>query len=214
MQPDVDFIEGFISTPANDRDNDGCKDDGPKNNDFGQDTDDDNDGILDIDDRCPKSDAALVREGADRDGDGCFDAEDRDSYALALDDRIEVVALILLAVLMTFVVSAGRIGKGLSGFRGIFAIGTQGGEFDYDEGSINIGDVDGDLQIQQGGAGSDRPRPAIAPSPVAQAAGGDAPRRGEVGTLLSRRVHPSDDLRDIEAMLLRNPACNSAPVKW
>ena len=106
---------------------------------------------------------------------------------------------------MTFVVSAGRIGKGLSGFRGIFAIGTQGGEFDYDEGSINIGDVDGDLQIQQGGAGSDRPRPAIAPSAVAQAAGGDASEAGEVGTLLSRRVHPSDDLRDIEAMLAEEP---------
>ena len=170
-----DFIEGFISTPANDRDNDGCKDDGPKNNGFGQDTDDDNDGVLDIDDRCPRSDAALVREGADRDGDGCFDAEDRDSYALALDDRIEVVGLILLAVLTTFVVSAGRIKEGPLRFPRDFC--NRHGEVNSIMTRGASTSVTLTVTCRSTRRWGSRPtRPVIAPSPVAQAAGGDASR--------------------------------------
>ena len=42
------------NTVSNDHDVDGCNDEGSKNNNFGEDTDDDNDGVLDPNDACPK----------------------------------------------------------------------------------------------------------------------------------------------------------------
>lgn len=57
-----------LSPNLDDHDSDGCADT--------EDTDDDNDGVLDDDDRCPKG--ALGPHAADMDGDGCSDVEDED----------------------------------------------------------------------------------------------------------------------------------------
>ncbi len=62
--------EGWISSPLNDHDGDGCRD-------SSEDTDDDNDGYLDSDDLCPFGQIGLI---LDNDKDGCDDiTEDIDN---------------------------------------------------------------------------------------------------------------------------------------
>ena len=65
----LDFTT-WTSTPSNDHDRDGCRDDG-------DDQDDDQDGVLDAFDRCPTGMVGFPPE-ADHDGDGCADDEDTD----------------------------------------------------------------------------------------------------------------------------------------
>lgn len=75
-----DGILSWISSPSQDNDQDGCKDDGSENQGNGQDTDDDNDNRSDGNDACPKgslnwdsTDSTL-----DYDGDGCRDNNEDD----------------------------------------------------------------------------------------------------------------------------------------
>ena len=79
--------EGWVSTPATDGDEDGCRD-----ND--EDEDDDNDGIVDTYDLCPGSYGWVSTPSADYDYDGCHDAdedEDDDNDGVAdIDDLCPV----------------------------------------------------------------------------------------------------------------------------
>ena len=61
--------DGWSSTLTSDQDNDGC-------HDLEEDLDDDNDGILDINDLCPTSFGWISTSNADYDSDGCHDSED------------------------------------------------------------------------------------------------------------------------------------------
>lgn len=99
-----------------DHDADGCKDEGPQNGGFGEDQDDDNDGVLDRDDTdpyfltdCRLSSMSPAR--ADEDGDGCMDAADVDADGDGVEDEVQLqrfwvrtvlVALALLVVLFVF----------------------------------------------------------------------------------------------------------------
>jgi len=90
-----DTQDSLGNTISNDHDVDGCNDEGPLNNNFGEDTDDDNDGVLDPNDACPKGDinwtsSILVEPITDRDGDGCQDmGEDMDDDNDGVDDEID-----------------------------------------------------------------------------------------------------------------------------
>jgi len=66
MQDDCEGGQsGWTSMPSNDRDSDGCIDDG-------EDSDDDNDGVLDNSDNCPRGEINWVSDiSTDPDGDGC-----------------------------------------------------------------------------------------------------------------------------------------------
>ena len=91
-----DTLDAQGNTVSNDHDVDGCNDEGSKNNAFGEDTDDDNDGVLDPNDLCPKGDinwtsSVLVEPVTDLDGDGCQDIgedldDDNDGVADDMDD--------------------------------------------------------------------------------------------------------------------------------
>ena len=79
----------WTSTPANDYDTDGCRDD--------EDSDDDNDGVADIADNCPKGNGMpwTSTPGNDNDGDGCSNAEDDDDDSdgvIDVDDNCIFVA--------------------------------------------------------------------------------------------------------------------------
>ena len=69
--------EKFISTPETDHDKDGCKDDG-------EDLDDDDDGVNDVDmngaklDGCPRGALFTSKTATDHDGDGCRDKDEDD----------------------------------------------------------------------------------------------------------------------------------------
>ena len=82
----------WVSSSSTDYDGDGCKDDSAEDND------DDNDGLIDIQDSCVKSLGAnegwLSLEGEDYDGDGCRDAdEDNDDDGDGVLDREDGCAL-------------------------------------------------------------------------------------------------------------------------
>ena len=87
-----DFNEPASST---DWDNDGCKDDHP------EDPDDDNDGILDVDDNCPRTSynprpTWISDSVTDMDGDGCRDSdEDLNDDGDAFDDSFDDCPLLL-----------------------------------------------------------------------------------------------------------------------
>ena len=61
--------DGWSPSIASDQDNDGC-------HDFEEDLDDDNDGILDESDLCPRSFGWISTPDADYDSDGCHDTDD------------------------------------------------------------------------------------------------------------------------------------------
>ena len=65
---------------SHDWDGDGCWDLDP------YDLDDDNDGVMDVADSCPKGNL----NGVDHDGDGCFNAEDHDDDGDGYNDTVEV----------------------------------------------------------------------------------------------------------------------------
>lgn len=58
--------DGWASSPSSDVDQDGCRD-------YDEDTDDDNDGVLDINDSCASIIGWLSNQENDRDQDGCMD---------------------------------------------------------------------------------------------------------------------------------------------
>ena len=101
LKGDLGWISGETTqdsegnTVSNDHDVDGCNDEGSKNNNFGEDTDDDNDGVLDPNDACPKGEinwtsSILVEPVTDLDGDGCQDSgEDLDDDNDGIDDEID-----------------------------------------------------------------------------------------------------------------------------
>ena len=80
--PESNFqsIFNWSSTLLDDHDSDGCKDSGSQNGGYGEDTDDDNDGILDANDGlngvCRTSN--MYQSRSDFDSDGCLDIEDFD----------------------------------------------------------------------------------------------------------------------------------------
>ena len=80
---------GWISTPNNDRDGDGCRNDN-------EDSDNDNDGVINTDgngelvDNCPNGITNWTRNSTNDDGDGCLDSledydDDNDGFS-DLDD--------------------------------------------------------------------------------------------------------------------------------
>ena len=75
---------GWISETSTDHDSDGCRDDGVENEGYGEDTDDDNDGVHDAADMCtPPTQLSILGTAefpvwADHDNDGCHDQEDDD----------------------------------------------------------------------------------------------------------------------------------------
>jgi hypothetical protein len=196
-----------VSTLDNDHDSDGCKDDGPMNNGRGQDPDDDNDDVLDIDDvDCPKSKIADVRAGTDRDNDGCFDKEDNDSYMIkGVPDTVEAGVLLIFVVMLTVVRSAGLIGKGLNGFNGVFSIFNRGQiESTQKTGGTHIGSVDGDFsqQMLSDSTQSQTDRSQHSAPPAFDDGG---PVATEMGTLLSLRILEEDELQFIAGMLKEEP---------
>ena len=100
LKGDLGWISGETTldsegnTVNNDHDVDGCNDEGSKNNNFGEDTDDDNDGVLDPNDACPKGDinwtSSILEPVTDLDGDGCQDSgEDLDDDNDFVNDEID-----------------------------------------------------------------------------------------------------------------------------
>ena len=92
----ADTLDSNGLTVSNDHDVDGCNDEGDQNNNFGEDTDDDNDGVLDPNDACPKGDinwtsSVNIEPITDLDGDGCQDLledldDDNDNVPDEIDD--------------------------------------------------------------------------------------------------------------------------------
>ena len=90
--PLVGYVKAWMTTKENNNDGDGCFDGGNYNNGFGEDEDDDNDGVLDRDENRGKDGKICLHSPTnelDTDGDGCVDTNDRDVDGNGRFDDVE-----------------------------------------------------------------------------------------------------------------------------